>query len=64
MHMTSGKLLVVDDDRNLLELIRMRLESSGFEVATARDEAEARARAEEMVAKIRAYAKFVRARAW
>ena len=40
--MSSGKLLVVDDDRNLLELIKMRLESSGFEVATAQDEVEAK----------------------
>ena len=40
--MASGKLLVVDDDRNLLELIRIRLESSGFEVYTAPDEVEAR----------------------
>jgi two-component system response regulator GlrR len=47
--MASGKLLVVDDDRNLLELIRMRLESSGFEVATARDEIEARTMLAEQV---------------
>ncbi len=40
--MGSAKLLVVDDDRNLLELMKMRLESSGFGVAAARDEAEAR----------------------
>jgi two-component system response regulator GlrR len=47
--MASGKLLVVDDDRNLLELIRMRLESSGFEVATARDEIKARTMLAEQV---------------
>ncbi len=40
--MGSAKLLVVDDDRNLLELMKMRLESSGFDVTAARDEAEAR----------------------
>ncbi len=40
---TAGKLLIVDDDRNLLELIQMRLESSGFEVMTALREADARA---------------------
>jgi two-component system response regulator GlrR len=40
--MKSGKLLVVDDDRNLLELMKMRLEASGFDVAAARDEDEAR----------------------
>ncbi len=39
--MGSAKLLVVDDDRNLLELMKMRLESSGFGVTAARDEAEA-----------------------
>ncbi|MDA8101234.1 MAG: sigma-54 dependent transcriptional regulator [Nitrospiraceae bacterium] len=33
--MPSGKLLVVDDDRNLLELLAMRLESSGYAVTTA-----------------------------
>jgi two-component system response regulator GlrR len=37
----TAKLLVVDDDRNLLELIKIRLESSGFAVATASDETEA-----------------------
>jgi two-component system response regulator GlrR len=40
--MASGKLLVVDDDRNLLELMKMRLESAGFEVTAAHDEDEAR----------------------
>jgi two-component system response regulator GlrR len=30
--MTKAKILVVDDDRNLLDLIRMRLEASGYEV--------------------------------
>ncbi|MDH5767650.1 MAG: sigma-54 dependent transcriptional regulator, partial [Nitrospirota bacterium] len=33
--MSSGKILVVDDDSNLLELIRMRLESAGYGAATA-----------------------------
>lgn len=32
--MSSGKILVVDDDSNLLELIKMRLESAGYLVAT------------------------------
>src|SRR5512143_1185500 len=41
--MGTGTLLVVDDDHNLLELIRMRLESSGFTAVTATDENEARA---------------------
>lgn len=40
--MSSGKLLIVDDDRNLLELITMRLESMDYEVTAARDEEEAR----------------------
>src|SRR5512143_1267066 len=38
----AGKILIVDDDRNLLELLRMRLESSGFDVVTALREADAR----------------------
>jgi two-component system response regulator GlrR len=36
--MSLGKILVVDDDRNLLELIQMRLESADYEVETALDE--------------------------
>jgi two-component system response regulator GlrR len=40
--MPSGKLLIVDDDRNLLELLTMRLESSGFEVTTALYEKDAK----------------------
>jgi len=38
---TSGKILVVDDDRNLLELLKMRLESANYEVTTAAKEEEA-----------------------
>jgi two-component system, NtrC family, response regulator GlrR len=38
---TSGKILVVDDDRNLLELLKMRLESASYEVTTAAKEEEA-----------------------
>jgi len=40
--MPSGKILVVDDDRNLLEIIQMRLESSGYEVTTTLHEEEAK----------------------
>ena len=36
--MAQNRILVVDDDANLLELIRMRLEASGYEVTTALDE--------------------------
>lgn len=32
-----GKILVVDDDSNLLEIIKMRLESADYEVVTAQD---------------------------
>jgi two-component system, NtrC family, response regulator GlrR len=39
--MQQGKILVVDDDRNLLELARMRLESANYEVATALAEEQA-----------------------
>ncbi len=40
--MVPGKILIVDDDRNLLELMRMRLEASNYEVTAARDEDTAR----------------------
>jgi two-component system response regulator GlrR len=40
--METGKLLIVDDDRNLLELMRMRLESAHYEVTAAADEDEAK----------------------
>ncbi len=40
--MVSGSILIVDDDRNLLELMRMRLESANYEVTTAQDEQEAK----------------------
>ncbi len=36
--MGSGKILVVDDDRNLAEVVRMRLESEKYEVTTAQRE--------------------------
>ncbi|HXY53308.1 MAG TPA: sigma-54 dependent transcriptional regulator [Nitrospirota bacterium] len=42
MAVTSGKLLIVDDDHNLLELMKIRLESSGYAVTTAHDEDEAK----------------------
>jgi two-component system response regulator GlrR len=40
--MSTGTILVVDDDRNLLELLAMRLESSGYAVTTAVREEEAK----------------------
>jgi two-component system response regulator GlrR len=36
-----GKILVVDDDRNLIELIQMRLEKAGYDVVTSIHEEEA-----------------------
>ncbi|MHB8845163.1 MAG: response regulator, partial [Nitrospirota bacterium] len=39
---TPAHILIVDDDRNLIELIKMRLESSGYAVTTALREQEAR----------------------
>jgi two-component system response regulator GlrR len=39
--MASGKILVVDDDRNLLDLVKMRLESAKYDVATAQNEEQA-----------------------
>jgi two-component system response regulator GlrR len=41
--MSAGKILVVDDDSNLIEVVRMRLESENYEVITALTEAEAMA---------------------
>ena len=40
--MGQRKLLIVDDDRNLLELIQMRLESEHYQVTTAPDEVQAK----------------------
>jgi DNA-binding response OmpR family regulator len=39
--MSSAKILVVDDDQNLLELVKMRLESASYEVTTASREVDA-----------------------
>ena len=39
--MASGKILVVDDDRNLIEVLMVRLESAGYEVVTALTEEQA-----------------------
>src|SRR5688500_2364667 len=39
--MSAAKILVVDDDKNLLELARARLEASGYGVVTAADEDQA-----------------------
>lgn len=39
--MSLGKILVVDDDSNLLEVIKMRLESADYEVVTALREEDA-----------------------
>jgi two-component system response regulator GlrR len=36
--MAAGKILVVDDDSNLLEVIRMRLESAKYDVVAASEE--------------------------
>jgi two-component system, NtrC family, response regulator GlrR len=47
--MPSGKLLIVDDDRNILELIKMRLESLDYEVRATQDEEEAKKAVTEQV---------------
>jgi two-component system response regulator GlrR len=39
--MVSGKILLVDDDQNFIDLVRMRLESKNYKVATALREEEA-----------------------
>src|SRR5512137_2259892 len=33
--MSSGKILVVDDDRSLIEVLKVRVELAGYEVTTA-----------------------------
>ena len=38
---SSDKILIVDDDRNLLELVKMRLEAANYDVATALKEEDA-----------------------
>ena len=40
--MSLGELLVVDDDRHLLKVVTMRLQSLDYEVTAAQDEEEAR----------------------
>lgn len=47
--MSLGKILVVDDDQNLLELIKMRLDSSNYEVTAVLMEEEAIDAAKEQV---------------
>jgi two-component system response regulator GlrR len=39
--MSTGKILVVDDDRSFLETMRMRLQSADYEVSTASNQDEA-----------------------
>jgi two-component system response regulator GlrR len=39
--MGAGKILVVDDDPNLIELVKMRLESAGYDVTAAVSEEDA-----------------------
>ena len=47
--MAAGNILVVDDDPNLLELLRIRLESGNYQVTTALKEEEALKAAQEQV---------------
>jgi len=47
--MSLGKIMVVDDDRNLVALLQMRLEAAGYEVIPAYDEREAVERIREQV---------------
>lgn len=39
--MASGKILIVDDDRNLLEVMKVRVESAGYEVTAVSKEQDA-----------------------
>jgi two-component system, NtrC family, response regulator GlrR len=47
--MASGKILVVDDDRSLIEVLKVRVESAGYEVTTALKEETAIAANKEQV---------------
>ncbi len=47
--MASGKILVVDDDRSLVEVLKVRVESAGYEVTTALKEETAIAATKEQV---------------
>jgi two-component system response regulator GlrR len=47
--MSAGKILVVDDDANLLELMKTRVESAGYEVTTAFGAEEAKAATKNVV---------------
>jgi two-component system response regulator GlrR len=40
--MSTGKILIVDDDRNLLEIVKMRLESMKYEVTAVSEEVAAK----------------------
>ncbi len=40
--MPSGRILIVDDDRNLVEVLKVRIESAGYEVVAAVNEGVAR----------------------
>jgi CheY-like chemotaxis protein len=39
--MTLGRVLLVDDDKNFIDLVKMRLESKDYKVTTALKEEEA-----------------------
>ncbi len=45
--MSLGKILVVDDEKNLLELIAMGLEHAGYDVVAAMEAGEAITRVKE-----------------
>ena len=47
--MASGRILIVDDDRSLIEVLKVRVESAGYEVTTALKEETALAAAKEQV---------------
>ncbi|OPY68517.1 MAG: Transcriptional regulatory protein QseF [Syntrophorhabdus sp. PtaU1.Bin002] len=44
-----AKILIVDDDRNIVELLQIRLETAGYDVVTAFDEGEAIEKTKEQV---------------
>ncbi len=46
--MTNGKILVVDDDRNICELLRLYIEKEGYDIEIANDGREALAKFKEV----------------
>ncbi len=60
---TKEKILVLDDEPHILDLIQMRLESQGYEVITAATGDEALAKARSTVVDMAVHGPYARRRA-